>query len=337
MKHPQEMRAAAACVALSTAAWVGLAAADNGPSSAGVELPGEVVAAASVFSAYVEQASGVDSRFSGGESVAKALRTGASYEPAQLQEGMIGFGALAALQDGRFVSGIEAAADQAGGRQALAERIAGAPYIVLQFDGAAGAAGRVEAALHARGVSLFGAGSQVKQAAYKIQHQAWSTVLVADGAGRLAEVKSLSASRRVPSDGDNAHLIETAAGPAAPGATEEPRPTNVVVRALALAAEADLGAARNEDLPRLQPLLADESIGDCLRMSKLNLYQCMAVAGPQYEDVFCLGQHALMDTGQCLTKAAGEMATAVASPIPAPGERPYLVPVARRSVASTVN
>jgi hypothetical protein len=41
-------------------------------------------------------------------------------------------------------------------------------------------------------------------------------------------------------------------------------------------------------------------------MSKLNLYQCLAVAKPWYEDIFCLGQHVLIDTGQCITKAAGQ-------------------------------
>ena len=45
-------------------------------------------------------------------------------------------------------------------------------------------------------------------------------------------------------------------------------------------------------------------------MSKLNLYQCLAVAKPHYEDVFCLGQHVLEDTGHCLMKGAG-----VAEPI----------------------
>jgi hypothetical protein len=40
-------------------------------------------------------------------------------------------------------------------------------------------------------------------------------------------------------------------------------------------------------------------------MSKLNLYQCLAVSKPHYEDVFCLGQHVLIDTGKCLMKGVG--------------------------------
>jgi hypothetical protein len=333
MKHSSTLRAAVACAALGSIAWIGLAVADDAPSAAGTQLPAEVTAAASTFSAYMEQAAGVNSQFSGGASVGQALKTGASYEPSQFQEGMVGFGAMAALQDGRFVRGIEAAASQAGDRQALAQRIAADPGMVLQFDGAAEAAGRVQAALHARGASLFGTGGQVKQAAYAIQHKAWSTVTVADGAARLMELKTLSSSRRSPTDSDNARLIQIVAGPTPP-AGEAARVTVVVMHALALAAEADLGAARDGDLPRLQPLLAESSTTDCLRIAKLNLYQCMAVAGPQYEDVFCLGQHELMDTGQCVTRAVGEPAPATALAPPVPAASP---PAQPQTVASVAN
>ena len=42
-----------------------------------------------------------------------------------------------------------------------------------------------------------------------------------------------------------------------------------------------------------------------LNLAKLNLYQCLAVAGPHYEHMFCLGEHSLHDTGQCLVAAGG--------------------------------
>jgi hypothetical protein len=41
----------------------------------------------------------------------------------------------------------------------------------------------------------------------------------------------------------------------------------------------------------------------CLKMAKLNLYQCLASAGPHYEDIYCLGQHAMIDPGQCVIEA----------------------------------
>ncbi len=40
-------------------------------------------------------------------------------------------------------------------------------------------------------------------------------------------------------------------------------------------------------------------------MSKLNLYQCLSVARPYYEDVYCLGLHALADTGRCVIGSLG--------------------------------
>ena len=49
-------------------------------------------------------------------------------------------------------------------------------------------------------------------------------------------------------------------------------------------------------------LLGENDGPQCLGMTKLNLYQCLSVAKPYYEDVFCLGQHVLMDTGQCIGK-----------------------------------
>ncbi|MFT4075241.1 MAG: hypothetical protein QM647_06875 [Asticcacaulis sp.] len=78
--------------------------------------------------------------------------------------------------------------------------------------------------------------------------------------------------------------------------------TQAVNRALTIAALALLGEGGENNLPTLTSLLDDGDGPRCLQMSKLNLYQCLAVAKPHYEDVFCVGQHVLMDTGQCLGK-----------------------------------
>jgi hypothetical protein len=55
-------------------------------------------------------------------------------------------------------------------------------------------------------------------------------------------------------------------------------------------------------------------------MAKLDLYQCMAVAGPQYEDIYCLGQHAMLETATCVAIAAHGVGAAqvVASLSPRP-------------------
>jgi hypothetical protein len=76
-----------------------------------------------------------------------------------------------------------------------------------------------------------------------------------------------------------------------------------------------------------------------MKMAKLNLYQCLAVAGPHYEDVYCLGQHALSDTAQCVSDAVGGPRAAPVQPAasPAPRRAPgFVIPVGGQTVA-TIN
>jgi hypothetical protein len=296
-------------------------------------LPQEVVSAATAFQSYMQSASRIDSGFSSGDAVARGLKSAASYEPAQMEEGMIAYGAIAALQDDRFVRGVQQAAGRGDQEAAFAERLIEDPTAATQVDGADEAAARVEAALSAQAEPLVSDATDVKSAAYSVQHQAWSKVTVADASGRLAEVKSLSKERAEPSDSDNqAMMVKVAETPLAPfGSDDAPRYTAVEARSLALAAESILGHARGADRDRLSPLLTETSGAFCLKMAKLNLYQCMAVAGPQYEDIFCMGQHAMYDTGQCVDQAAhhGGASTTIASLSPRPtGERALYTPLA---------
>jgi hypothetical protein len=111
-------------------------------------------------------------------------------------------------------------------------------------------------------------------------------------------------------------------------------PTPVVTRGLALAALAVLGAAGEDQTEQLTPLLSEATSAQCLKMAKLNLYQCLSVAGPQYEGMFCLGRHAMMETGQCVVAAAGWSAPTVNSvPVAATVTmaRSALVPIALAS------
>jgi hypothetical protein len=294
--------AVAICVAAVTAG-VSLAGADGRMGDDTVAMPREIVAAASAFCTYVEHAAAVRGKLTSGAAVADGLKAGAAYEPRQFEEGMIGYAAMAALRDDRFIAGVNYAA-RIGDRHQLAERLAADPAFVLQIDGADEAALRAQTALRERADTLAEVGGRTKQVAYDVQRLAWSKVKVADHVQRLAGLKSLSATPLDSTAGEDARLIETVLRiPAPAGVTRTMSP--LVVHALALAAEAALGAARAEDLPTLRPLLSEPSGAQCLKMSKLNLYQCMAVAGPVYEDVFCLGQHELIDTGQCVAAASG--------------------------------
>ncbi len=125
---------------------------------------------------------------------------------------------------------------------------------------------------------------------------------------------SLNSAAPDPTPADaTAPQVATAADQAVPAAGEADvafdRPdlfnapyTDTVNRSLAIAAIAILGEGGDNHADDVTRLLDNNDGEKCLNMSKLNLYQCLAVAKPYYEDVFCLGQHILMDTGQCLGK-----------------------------------
>ena len=200
------------------------------------------------------------------------------------------------------------------------------PAYAIGFAGSSHAAGLVIAALSSDGQKLFDLGKSVKQAAYDVQHQAWSKGDVPGRDGRLALAKSLSATPGLGEVDETARLQAAVVGGAQMGLSPQdaaPPYTPVVVRSLAIAALAALGYADEASLGQVMPMLAEPGSASCLNMSKLNLYQCLAVAKPHYEDVFCLGQHILMDTGRCLLKGAG-----APDPVPAfvPAE-PKVTPV----------
>jgi hypothetical protein len=255
------------------------------PPAGGIETQ------AMAFESFMRHARGIDPGFANARDVSQALQVGASHEPVQLEAGMVAYAAMAALQEPSFVSGVQ----RAGRGGDLARRLAADPAAALDLPGGQAAAARAGAALTRQGEGLGEAGQKVKRAAYTVQHQGWSKTKVADPGGRLARVKRISAAGYQPAPGDAAHLREAVAESGRRGAGSSP----VVARGVALAALNLLGEA-----DRGRNLLSEPRTASCLRIAKLNLYQCLASAGPQYEDIFCLGQHAMIDPGQCVAEAA---------------------------------
>jgi hypothetical protein len=291
----------AAAASVTLIALNGALAQDRSPD---VHLARELIADASAFETYTRDAGAIAPGFTTPGSVSAALRRGASHEPHQFEAGMIAYAAMAALKEPAFVEGVERAASQTESRDAMVQSLIEQPQSALGFAGSVEAASRIQAALAGRGEPLFTAGARVKQAAYDVQHHAWSKASVADPKAVLAKVKALSDEKFDPVDADTAHLF--AAMDAAVNRPGEVSAGPVVQRGLALAALAVLGASGDDQAERLQPLLSEPRSAQCLHMAKLNLFQCLAVARPHYEDIFCLGQHAMMDPGQCVSEAAGE-------------------------------
>lgn len=314
------------------------------PPPPSVSLSPQLIEQASAYRLYMQRASAIAPGFTSGLEVSEALKVGSAYEPQQLLKGAMAYGAIAALQDPAFVSGVRMYAGDRTQRYDVAHKIIADPSYVLGISGASSAAGLVVAAVGGEGRALFSTGRAVKQAAYEVQRSAWSKADVPNREMRLSQVKNLSITPLAGEAAETLRLQQAASGSTSLGITAEPARapyTPFVVRSLAVAALAALGFGGQDYVQQATALLAEPGSSSCLTLSKLNLYQCLAVSKPHYEDVFCLGQHALMDTGRCVVRGVGatepiEVYTSplkIAAPAASPSA-PVVIPASNSGAAT---
>jgi hypothetical protein len=268
----------------------------RGGSPARMRADPEVEAQAAAFESFMRKAGAIDPAFSGPAAVGQALQTGAGYDPKQLEAGMVAFAAVAALQDPAFVAGVRRQGRDAKAGRELERQLAARPDTALALPGADAAASRARAALFRQGAGLAEGGQKVKAASYTLQRQAWAKTKVSDAPGRLIRVKAVAKAVYRPTGDDQARLYRSVAETGARGGAASP----VVARGVALAALTALGDGKAG-----AALLAEPKSGMCVRVAKLNFHQCLASAGPYYEDIYCLGQHAMIEPAQCVAAAAG--------------------------------
>jgi hypothetical protein len=295
-----------------------------------VTLATGVIELASAYRAAMTSGASITPSFSDGPSVSRAVRLGASYEQIQLQQGATAFAVIAALQEPNFVQSVRVYVNDKTQRELLVKRLIDDPNQVLSFDNVDKAAGLAISALDQMGAKMTIAGRGVRQSAYDVQKSAWSKANVPDAIQQLSDAKDLSTKRLAPSSDDVVALRKATAGEAAISVAGEPTPgpyTPLITRALALAAIAALGEAGDDKFDKVVlPLLTEDSSAYCLTMAKLHYYECLSVSRPYYEDVFCVGQHAMVDTGMCVIKAAGSPHPAFVEPPPPPKPEPKAKP-----------
>ena len=280
-----------------------------------------VIRQASAYATYMRHASAISSAFSDGPSVGAALRIGAHSEQHQLQQGVVAYAAIVALQDPTFVAAVRSFAGHASTRDRMIGYILADPSYVMTLGGHDSAAGLIVGTLNGQAAQLRAAADKVKQMSLDIQLKAsWSKKPVPNPDQRLMEVKQLSVDP-VAADEDVRAQLQQAGNGSAPmiltGPPVVPPYSQAVTRGMALAALAILGRAGDANMDYVMPLLVNDTDGYCFNMSKLNLYQCLSVARPYYEDIFCLGVHIMNDTSQCV---AGEIGHPQPAPPPAPPE-----------------
>ncbi|MDO8297165.1 MAG: hypothetical protein Q7T19_12090 [Caulobacter sp.] len=342
MKSHVSARFAPALVALAFAAALAGCAPDGPapytppppPPPPPITLAPSLIQEASAWRGYMARANAISPAFKSGDDIQVSLRTAAAYEPKQFLRGAVAWAAIVALQDPTFVAELRKVAADPAQRIAMRDQLISNPNMATILPGAESAAGLILQALGAEGQRMVVNGRAVKQAAYDVQHSAWSKASVTDRDGRLIAAKSLSATPMMGDAADVMLMQQASTGPMAATplgltAVSAPPPWSpLVVRGLTLAALAAIGEAGDANLAAITTLSAEPNAAYCLNMAKLNLYQCLAVSKPHYEDIFCMGQHILIDTGACVVKWSG--ATMPPEPI-----RPVVAPApARRTTAA---
>jgi hypothetical protein len=266
-----------------------------------------VMDAAAAFDGYMRRTAGINANFTGGASVARAVELGSAYEPRQLEEGAIAYAALVAMQDPAFVAAVSEVGKDPYARDVFVTRLVDHPEAALEAAAARRAATRVSRVLAQMGNNVVVAGVAVKQASYDLQTRPWSKQPIFKPRQQLARIEAASSAPTSLAPTDTAQLMNRLTALRSQNASdgEATAVTSVVARGVALAALAILGRAGDDQEQQIASLLTDDRDAECIKMAKLNELQCLAVAGPQYEDIFCLGRHAMMDSGRCITSAAG--------------------------------
>jgi hypothetical protein len=305
------------------------------PPMPDVSMAPAFVAAAGAYDDYIRQASAISPNFVDAVGVGQSLRAGSAYEAKQLRAGMVAYAAIAVLTDQAFVADVRRAGATPDERYALVKKIFADPKSALAFADGAKAAGIAKHALVSGGMRLYDAGDQVRLAAYSMQHQPWSLQPVPDLQTRTDVIKQLSTTPRSSPGSETQALSQMIAGAPPAGAELDPAPgpyTAPVVRAVALAALAAIGEADAEMAPHLGWMTDDYYLDHCLAEAKLALFECLAVARPNYEDAFCLGQHAMKDTGACVVIGAGGTVPMdiYAKPLAIPAVHLHKTPTRRR-------
>ena len=301
-----------------------------------VTLNQSVAEAAAVYVAFLRQAQTIQpGGFPDAESIQAEIRKGASYEPLELSRGLIAYGSVIALQSPEFVAGVRQFAVDPTQRQQMVARIVADPAYAATLPGADAAAGLIASTINKDAVAMRAIADAVEQDAYTVQgrtdpRRRWAITPIPHREVRLESAKTLSAVDMLPSPEESARLFaaaNTGTGLQVEPSRKAPPYTPAMVRSLAIAALAALGAAGDEAKANTDALVSEPNSEFCLNMSKLMLFQCLAASRPSYEDMFCLGRHVARDLSSCATQAVfapiitvgdpTETGTPVATPVAA--------------------
>lgn len=243
----------------------------------------------------------------------------------RLVRAWLAYSSLIAEQHPQFLDDVRDVADYYGQDAAIAA-LANDPAYAGAFRYADQASESVLEAIDEDSGQIRDLGEQYRQSAYALQNERWANAISRDRQNRLAALRAAD-DIAAPLAGDlftTSFISETDIGAASSlFATPAPRPSLAastpnltldadvpyepdrvrVGRILSIAALRAIGENSRYTEDSIQSLLADPLAQRCISWARVNLAQCVAAAHFEYEDSFCIAQHALIEVSNCLEAA----------------------------------
>jgi hypothetical protein len=270
-----------------------------------------------------------------GKDIERALDKAAALNRDQLTRGFIAYGALTAARNDQFVADVRKSAGFYGKDRIVKALMMNQNYAGTMVGGDKATENIIRAA-SADADRVMSAGETVKQRAREAQKLAWGKALSGQAATRVARLRTAAASysakplapeqsarlKVVPGDpgtdsaslgGDNFWRAFTGKG--GDVATLTAMPTQVKafnwttnsggagIRGSMLSLAALYALDATQDQP-IDELLNNRTTNTCLQGAQLTLYQCVASAHFNYENMACVGEAGLITVGACLADAA---------------------------------
>jgi len=243
----------------------------------------------------------------------------------RLVRAWLAYSSLIAEQHPQFLDDVRDVADYYG-RDAAIAALANDPAYAGAFRFADAASEAVLESIDQDSSQIRELGEQYRQTAYSLQNERWANAIARDRQNRLAALRAAD-DISAPLANDlftTSFFSEADIGAASglfPDTTPHPNlpastpnltlqadipyePDRVRVgRILSIAALRAIGEDTRYTEESIQSLLADPLAQRCISWARINLAQCVAAAHFEYEDSFCIAQHALIEVSNCLEAA----------------------------------
>ena len=228
--------------------------------------------------------------------VRKAYALLKNHEPNLLSKGWIAKAAVRASQDVAFQNAIRQKVDS-DGKEKFLKKLSSKKYSISKDLKAKRTSSAVVDTVMEDVALMHKLGDNVLARAYSLQKSRWGALELPNTLTYEDPPLSL---QFIPAQ-QLASTVAPLQKPAAGVKTAKPSAgmKKITNRVLKLAARMELNAAEGKERSKTERLMANQKMEQCLSWAKLNMNQCVAVAGKPSEWAFCTAKHALTERAQC--------------------------------------